>query len=247
MHQTTIYAFDFDGVICDSAIETSITGWKAAQTIWQDMSSTPPLPALISAFRDIRPSLETGYEAILVMRLLFLGRNTQDIAQHYHESLASLIEQQALETHTLKKRFGETRDAWIQTRQEEWLEMNPLYPGFRNLLQNIKNDSWYIITTKQERFVKRILEANGVLVNDNQLFGMDRKINKQEALLHLGNKHPEQSILFIEDRLQTLLDITKNPALQEVSLKLVAWGYNTAEQREIARQAGIPVISQFGH
>ena len=37
-----IYALDFDGVICDSAIETAVTGWKVAQKIWQDMPSSLP-------------------------------------------------------------------------------------------------------------------------------------------------------------------------------------------------------------
>ena len=33
MNNSIIYALDFDGVICDSAVETAITGWKAAGSI----------------------------------------------------------------------------------------------------------------------------------------------------------------------------------------------------------------------
>jgi len=36
------YALDFDGVICDSAVETGITGWKSACTLWQGMPETIP-------------------------------------------------------------------------------------------------------------------------------------------------------------------------------------------------------------
>ena len=32
-----LYALDFDGVICDSAVETAVTGWRVAQTLWDDM------------------------------------------------------------------------------------------------------------------------------------------------------------------------------------------------------------------
>ena len=39
MKQSVIYTLDFDGVVCDSAIETGISGWKAGATIWDDYSN----------------------------------------------------------------------------------------------------------------------------------------------------------------------------------------------------------------
>ena len=42
MNNSIIYALDFDGVICDSAVETAITGWKAASSIWKDMPEAAP-------------------------------------------------------------------------------------------------------------------------------------------------------------------------------------------------------------
>ncbi len=244
--QKIIYAFDFDGVICDSAVETSITGWKVAKTIWQDMTSPHPSQRMITDFREIRPQLETGYEAILIMRLLHLGQSVSDLCANYTQLIANLIQLEALRTDDLKKLFGETRDQWIDTDEEEWLSMNPLFPSVTKQLHDLVNtadSTWYIITTKQERFVKRILQANQIEVDAKQLFGMDRQMTKQETLLILLKDHPGHEIVFIEDRLQTLLGIVENEALKEVSLQLVSWGYNTLKEREIARANGIEIIS----
>ena len=239
--QETIYAFDFDGVICDSAVETSITGWKAAQSIWTDMSALPstlPSQQLINDFRKIRPLLETGYEAILIMRLLHLGKQVTELCESYEPLINELVQQEALQTDYLKKLFGETRDRWIVENEQEWLTMNPLFPNVMEKLHTLTDSSWYIITTKQERFVKLILQANKIHIEDDQVFGMDRQMSKQDTLLMLKQRHPDQSILFIEDRLQTLQGIIENKELKTISLQLVSWGYNTQEDREVALDSG---------
>ena len=90
MNDPIIYALDFDGVICDSAIETAITGWKAASGIWQDMQGSAP-EAIVARFREVRPIIETGYEAILVIRLLHLGQTTAEIFSGYTDKVKQLF------------------------------------------------------------------------------------------------------------------------------------------------------------
>lgn len=247
MLQDTIYAFDFDGVICDSAVETSITGWKAAKSIWADMNLSPlPLPSQkqIDQFKEVRPLLETGYEATLIMRLLSLGKATSAICTDYEKIISDLIQQEDLQTDDLKALFGETRDDWIQTNKQEWLSMNPLFPTVIDKLLTLTNTP-YIITTKQERFVKLILQSNNIQLEEDNIFGMDRKMSKQDTLLVLLEKHPNQRVIFIEDRVQTLIDILQNPKLMDITLQLVSWGYNTKEQRKLAHRHRIEVIEQF--
>ena len=89
MKKSVIYALDFDGVICDSAIETGITGWKAAIQIWPDMKAPLPSTELINQFRLARPVIETGFEAILIMRLLYLGQSIDSTT--YMKLLSSRI------------------------------------------------------------------------------------------------------------------------------------------------------------
>jgi phosphoglycolate phosphatase-like HAD superfamily hydrolase len=243
MNNSIIYALDFDGVICDSAVETAITGWKCAGQIWDDMPG--PVPSqLIDQFRQVRPIIETGYEAILAMRLLHLGETTASIYTDYAGKTQALMQAAQVDAGDLKQRFGATRDAWIDTAPADWIDMNPLFSGISERLQRLGQQGiWYIITTKQERFVKQILKANRIELPDAHIFGLDRNMSKQEVLKKLLEKHSGQPIHFVEDRLPTLLNVLKNDQLAEIKLIFALWGYNTDADKAVAAQN--PFISQL--
>ena len=236
MNNSIIHALDFDGVICDSAVETALTGWKAAASIWTDMPTSAP-QAMIDRFRLVRPIIETGYEAILAMRLLYLGETTQAIYCSYADKIQTLLEQAQVSTDDLKKLFGETRDVWIENDLTDWVNMNPLFPGIAAKLRRLGQEhTWYIITTKQERFVKQILKANAIELADERIFGLDRNMSKPEVLKDLLIAHPDQALYFTEDRLPTLLNVLKHEELTPVKLIFALWGYNTAEDKALAAQ-----------
>ena len=239
---SSVYALDFDGVICDSAIETAITGWKAAQKIWQDMPNETPSETLINDFRHARPFLETGYEAILIMRLLQQGLPVNALKKNYSKTMQALLQKERLSTERLKQLFGTTRDQWIKQDPHQWLSMNPLFSGVRQRLGKLSNHRWYIITTKQERFVTQILENYHIDINKQHIYGMDAKKSKQKVLLELKKKHLNQEIIFIEDRLPTLIDIINNNKLKTIKLQLVDWGYNTESDKQQTEQYPIELI-----
>ena len=234
MNNSPIYILDFDGVICDSAVETAISGWKAARTIWPDMPDEVS-PELIDQFRSVRPLLETGYEAILAMRLLALGNRPDEILSGYHDRIEALLHESDLTVEQLKELFGITRDTWIAQDLSGWIENNPLFEGVAAKLQELgRKQIWYILTTKHERFVKQILHANHIALPNERIFGLDRNRSKAEILADLVKLYPDESIHFIEDRLPALVNIAKIPALSSVKLSLALWGYNTAEEKRKA-------------
>jgi phosphoglycolate phosphatase-like HAD superfamily hydrolase len=243
MKHTIIYALDFDGVICDSAVETGITGWKAATGIWNDMLSPLPSQELVDRFRLVRPIIETGYESILAMRLLFKGESVDAILASFTGNKAALIRESKRDVDDLKKLFGETRDVWIRHAPDEWIRMNPLFPGIAPKLKRLAERAiWYIVTTKQERFVSRILEANRIHLSSRRIFGLDRKMSKRKVLLDLLALHPHAPIHFVEDRLPTLLNVLKNDELQTIRLFFADWGYNTKQDRREAARHSIEII-----
>ena len=242
MTESIIYALDFDGVICDSAVETGMAGWKAASEIWNDMPDNAPDHA-VDQFRQVRPIIETGYEAILAMRLLFLGESCEDIYTDFAAKSRQLIQETGVNTDTLKALFGETRDRWIAEDLSMWVAMNPLFPGIRVKLQRLaQTNTWYIVTTKQERFVRKILNANAIELAADRIFGLDRSMKKPEVLHELLKAHPNQTIEFLEDRLPALLDVRKHPELNPIELSFAAWGYNTADDQSAAKKLGISLL-----
>ena len=238
----TLFALDFDGVICNSAVETAITGWKAAQSFWPDMQGSVISDKQIQQFRKIRPCLEFGSEAVLIMRLLHQGVAMSPDCLGYHQQLQALIDANGLDQDRLQTAFGETRDREIQHDEAAWIESNPLFAGVAEKLNTLERDDWFIITTKQERFVKHILQANEIELEEARVFGLERKLNKQAILETLKTEYPDRLITFIEDRLPTLTGVQQNPELDDIKLQLADWGYNTEAERKVAASRAIEVI-----
>lgn len=238
MNKTPIYILDFDGVLCDSAVETAITGWKAATYVWPDMANTVPYETHIEQFRALRPSLETGYEAIILMRLLQQGESVESIKAN----IATFLKQLGADSTLLKQLFGETRDQWIQHARDEWIAMNALFEGVAEKLQKLSTQTWYIVSTKQKRFIEYILQANKIDLPAD-IYALERKMTKQAVLLKLLEQHSTHTLRLVEDRLLTLLGVLDNEQLSTVDMRLVDWGYNTEQDRVDARTKGIKVIS----
>jgi len=238
----TLFALDFDGVICNSAVETAITGWKAAQAFWPDMRGSTISDKHIQQFRKIRPCLEFGSEAVLIMRLLQQGVAMRSDCEGYHQQLQALIDANELDRGRLQIAFGDTRDREIKHDETRWIASNPLFEGIAEKLKTLEQDDWFIVTTKQERFVKRILQANSIELDEARIFGLDRKLNKQTVLKRLKAEYPERPIAFVEDRLPTLIGVQENPELHNIKLQLVDWGYNTVAERNDAKNRAIEVI-----
>jgi phosphoglycolate phosphatase-like HAD superfamily hydrolase len=238
MNGSNIYALDFDGVICDSAIETGISGWKAAYQIWPDMPKDAP-STMVELFRQVRPIIETGYEAILTMRSLYLGESVASLFMGCTDKFLALMQEAQLDSNDLKKLFGATRDQWIASDKTDWIVQNPLFPGLtEKLIRLTQNNICYIVTTKQERFVKMILDANHIELGAEHIFGLDRNLSKIAVLTLLQSRHPDQTLHFVEDRLPTLLKVTEHPELAAIQLSFAAWGYNTAEDKNQATAQG---------
>ena len=238
-----VYALDFDGVICDSAIETGVSAWKSAVTLWDDISSPLPAPELLDKFRQVRPIMGTGYEAILIVRLLYDGETVEAIMDDYHAKTQKVVADSGLHIGSLKKLFGETRDSWIEDDLDEWIGMNPLFSGITEKLQHLSEQGvWYIVTTKQERFVKQILSANEVELPGDRIFGLDRNMTKEAILIDLAKKHAQERIYFVEDMLTALLKVLNNDKLESVKLFLALWGYNTAQDKIDAETLAIELI-----
>ena len=147
-----VIALDFDGVICDSAGETAVSGWEAAARLWPDEFTENPSPILIEDFRFCRPALETGYQSIIIMTLLKRGLHKEEIVDDFSNLMEQFIEKENLEIPNLVKYFGQSRDLWIKDNFQSWLDVHAFYPGVVQWVNQFVDKSVYIITTKEKRF-----------------------------------------------------------------------------------------------
>ena len=77
-----LLALDFDGVLCDSARETAMTAWRAGRTIWPEWQGEAPAE-LVERFCTLRPWLETGYQALPIMRMAWEGLTAAQLATDF--------------------------------------------------------------------------------------------------------------------------------------------------------------------
>lgn len=230
-----LFALDFDGVICDSALETGLSAWRAARRIWPELPGRIP-DAVLASFRQVRPALETGFESILINRSLYDGIPASVLLDDFSQQINAVRQRFQLSSETLKSLFGEVRDNWIADDFASWIANNPLYPGMAEFLQQIPPAQLFIITTKQERFVSAILEANAIVLPKAQIYGLEKRRSKSDILSELANDHRGE-ICFVEDRLPTLLQIINKPHLNNVDLWLADWGYNTQKDQQSAERS----------
>ena len=244
----TVFCFDFDGVVCDSAPETALSAWLACRDLWPELPEDLP-PALQQRFCRLRPVLHTGFEAIPLMRLIALGRVTD--AQFFADFPAlrdAWIQASGLASQDLLRRFGAQRDRMIALDASRWLALNPFYDSMADLLSSAaRRHDVFIVTTKQERFAGLLLGHHWVSLPPERVFGLERNQPKP-AILRALLARPElagRAFHFVEDRIETLRDVIADPALNPVRLYLADWGYNTpAQRREAAHEPRIEVVTR---
>ena len=231
-----IYALDFDGVICDSVKETAIAGWMGAHALWPKLFPTErPSDEQILAFKKARPFLETGFDSIIITKMLQEQLPFEEFERHFREHSTRIMEENHLERSQLISLFGNIRDQWIQKDLPDWLAAHGFFDGVIPALANAlaSGKQLLILTTKQERFVHATLESQGIHFPPDNIYGLDRKCKKEVLLTQLLKQKPKE-IHFVEDRIQTLLRVETIPELDTVNLHYATWGYGTPKDLEIA-------------
>ncbi|CAN0392305.1 unnamed protein product [Pylaiella littoralis] len=245
----TVYAFDFDGVICNSQGESSRSGYRALERVCPevteqlratehggDKSDGAPL-WIVEKMKELRPIVETGFENILLVRLLIEERlglpvpyPSEELFERWgSEARDELASRYGLRQEELVDAFGSARDEWIETDFQGWLGANTFYEGVSEAISACQGEV-YVVTTKQTRFANALLDHAGIQVPVDRIFGLGTG-PKPGVLAQLLTKHSGSAIVFLEDRVETLEAVCTDSKLEDVRLYLCDWGFNTAAQR----------------
>lgn len=230
----TILALDFDGVLCNGLKEYFLTAWRTYCQVWQPASQEPP-EDLAPIFYRLRPVIETGWEMPLLLRAAILGVAEEEIVRDWRAIAQQLLTSENQKSQELEPLLDKQRDEWIATDLDNWLSYHEFYPGTIEKVRSLKGSSTelVIITTKEERFVRKLLHQQGIEFPEGKIFGKGCDRPKHQILRELGAS--VKTIWFVEDRLKTLQLVQQQSDLHQARLYLADWGYNTAVQRESAR------------
>jgi phosphoglycolate phosphatase-like HAD superfamily hydrolase len=249
----TILALDFDGVVCDGLIEYFEVAWRTYCQIWSPINDTPPDDLALRFYR-LRPVIETGWEMPVLIKALIEGFSDDQILQSWTNITPQILAADNLEAKAVSTKLDHLRDEWIQTDLDGWLSLHRFYPGvIERLKMTLESEvQLYIVTTKEGRFVKQLLQQEGVNLPPENIFGKEVKRPKYETLRELIEKANTQnvSLWFVEDRLKTLQLVQQQSDLNHVKLFLADWGYNTQPEREAGKndqRIHLISLSHFAH
>jgi phosphoglycolate phosphatase-like HAD superfamily hydrolase len=229
----SILALDFDGVICDGMPEYFHSSWLVYLQIWSLPSTSAPLE-LFPIFAKLRPLIEHGWEMPLLIWALMQDTPAAKIANNWTSLATQILDYHHLSPKDIVKVLDEVRDQSIAQDLTGWLKLQSCYPGtIEKILALPANIQPVIITTKDGRFTRQLLEDQGVQLPADAIFGKESKQTKANTLRQLIASQPDQ-IWFVEDRLPTLQTVSQQPDLDSVQLFLADWGYNTPAERAAA-------------
>lgn len=230
------FAFDFDGVICNSAQESGLTAWRAAHSLWPELMDETPSQEFIERFPRLRPVIETGHENLAVVALVVKGHTDDEILNGFPALRDELHALGGADAISMRQAFGAARDQWLAQDEESWLAAQSAYPGIVDLI-NALDEPLCIITTKEDRFTRKLVARFGMRVDPERIYALEsfEGGGKRSVLEKLAVEFPDHTLHFFEDRLATL-ETLRNTSLAR--LYLVDWGYNTASERACAQAAG---------
>lgn len=232
-----ILALDFDGVLCDGMREYFESSRRTYTRVWPDEKA--PDETLFPVFRRLRPVIMTGWEMPLLLRAVVQGRSEAAILQNWdgvRDELARTgpLQGNALEN-ALRHTLDEVRRAWIAAAPSDWLARHVPYCELDDVRRLVAEpERTVLVTTKEGAFARQILHHWGVRLADIQ--GKETGSHKCDNLRALITQYTavrgrRPLIWFVEDRLETLTHVTTHADLDDVSLFLAAWGYNTPDMR----------------
>jgi phosphoglycolate phosphatase-like HAD superfamily hydrolase len=261
-----IYALDFDGVLVDSASETGNSGLKAAKILWPEATWLQELETndskkqpIIDRFRQVRPCLETGWEAALIIKLLADPSEGQpsneDILQDFpHKYKPALLQKLGLSKDDLNTALKTARNEWIAANNgQDWIDAHGFFEGavqaVQTLLQTDGNENVYVITTKAKDYAIRLMEQRQLFggengrIKEDHVYGLGSG-SKPDVLAKILKERKADMAVMVEDNLLTLRKILSSELQNKVLPALASWGYNTTEQQEAARNDHYVVLDK---
>jgi len=253
--QPDVLAFDFDGVIAESAHEAFVVASRAYLGLRPDSRLAGDLAA--ATHPEPRPAAVAAAGAYGgFVRLIPLGNRAED----YGVALSILDAGVAIDDQMAYDAFMASRDgAWLERYHEEfyrvraelmrdrpavWRGLQRPYPGLPERLRRWAGMSVLAIATAKDRASTRALLRDwglDAVFPDRLLLDKESGRSKREHLEELRRRCgvPFAAITFVEDKVSHLEAV----APLGVRCVLAGWGYNGPREHARAAARGFPVAT----
>lgn len=236
-----LFITDFDGVICDSVWECLLVTYNAYHGLHRpgfqrilDLNAIDP--AQQQRFRALRPYLKGAedFVPILIAIERQIPINNQADFNRLRESCQAQLPE-------FQQAFYAERDFLQRNEHALWVRLNPLFEGMKEALQQRTSfDTVYILTTKRQEDVLAIFAYQEIPFPADHIFYM-KASGKSKKLLELLQAYNADfsASAYVEDQ----VDFVVASRQQGIGSYLVEWGYVSEEQKALAHEQHVPIIT----
>lgn len=240
-----LFLFDFDGVVCNSCDECTVSAWRTCKILNaikddEDTSGDTPPEWLFEKMREIRPAIEVGWQIPVLLSVFLENRSmaVPDIIENYASLVDEWLKEHHLKDEDMIRTFGQVRDDWIANDLNSWLEINTFYDGISRGITDCRGET-VLVTTKQHRFATALVRHAGIeegaMPNDS-IYGLGMYKSKSDVIVDRMQKGGCEATdtHFFEDRWPTIAKCLKDDRLEDVNFYLCSWGYCTEGELKLA-------------
>jgi len=225
---------DFDGVICDSLLETLVSSWRGYYlSRGAEEPSVMPV-TLLQDFTRLRPYVRAGEDFILIQELIAAKFPIQS-QQDFDSKLAERGEQRMAR---YRESFYTARRDFLRHERKYWIGLNRLYPHVTPCLNDwASSPSLYILSTKRADYIVEILSSKGVPMDPKRVLSCEAREKKNTILQTMAVRGCERALL-IDDQIDHLAPASaRDPRITGC---LASWGY--VQQQWLEDSRGVEVL-----
>jgi phosphoglycolate phosphatase-like HAD superfamily hydrolase len=221
---------DFDGVICDSLLETLVSSWRGYYRLGKKKEPDSMPITLLREFVKLRPYVRAGEDFILIQQLI--ARKIPIRSQEDFDY--QLAQQGAGRIARYKEAFYAARRDFLMKERTYWIGLNRLYPHIVPYLSSwVSSTSLYILSTKRADYIVEILSSKGIKIDPHRVLSCEAK-EKNSTILHTLEYRRRERALFIDDQIDHLVsDWARDPRIVGC---LASWGYVQQQWLEDPRE-----------
>jgi len=224
---STLYFIDFDGVICDSALE----GFVSSEIAYTRLTTgTDPDRCSVTgrdAFYRMRPFIRNGEDFLLLQEYITAGR---EICSQ-QEFDAALSARGAERMQQYRQAIYRVRQELVGNLREYWIHLNRIYPEVEPVIREaVKRQEVFILSTKQSDLIAEILSGSRIAWPKDRIITSLGQ-TKEEVITERMNAANAAHALFVDDQPDHLLSPEASLQLG-ITCYLAAWGYVRPEWLE---------------
>ena len=226
-----IYAFDFDGVIADSAKGSAFFSHRA----WKRLGNKNAPP--VKSIEKHRPYISTAKDNY---GLLFLLSNNMKVTR---AAVRKVAEENPEKAKIMSDTFFDEKEKFIKTDKEKFCR---LYGPFRfivPIMQRLsRKETVYIVTSNKKSQVIDILCRSKIAVKPENILDSTISKNKSDLIKIVARREKVSTfdIMFVEDSIDHIKEVIPTG----VNAALASWGFVLKEDIKEAKKLGIKVLDK---